>query len=179
MAGREVHFLQNKIKIVKLFDKFRERVIYESFITLISKNGRCVMTDETKGAREVVDEIPYDYKVWADLIRNNKALAMNVHVDDMLCVTQAANQSGTQYYVAPDVEEACALRVAHIHRSNAFDRHSEEESPDEIERAERLRVERLFDVSTAVVALAFKGGRGLSPFWEELDALRREEKKEK
>ena len=137
------------------------------------------MTDETKGAREAVDEIPYDYKVWADLIRKNQALAMNVHVDDMLCVTQAANQSGTQYYVAPDVEEACALRVAHIHRSNVFDRHSEEESPDEIERAERLRVERLFNVSTAVVALALKGERGLSPFWEELDALRREEKKEK
>ena len=105
------------------------------------------MTDETKGAREAVDEIPYDYKVWADLIRKNQALAMNVHVDDMLCVTQAANQSGTQYYVAPDVEEACALRVAHIHRSNVFDRHSEEESPDEIERAERLRVERLFNVN--------------------------------
>ena len=42
------------------------------------------MTDETKGVREAVDEIPYDYKVWADLIRKNQALAMNVHVDDML-----------------------------------------------------------------------------------------------
>lgn len=31
------------------------------------------MTDETKGVREAVDEIPYDYKVWAGLIRNNKA----------------------------------------------------------------------------------------------------------
>lgn len=55
------------------------------------------MTDETKGVREVADEIPYDYKVWAYLIRNNKALAMNVHVDGMLRVAQAANQSGTQY----------------------------------------------------------------------------------
>ena len=35
MAGREVHFLQNKIKIVKLFDKFRERVIYEELIKII------------------------------------------------------------------------------------------------------------------------------------------------
>jgi len=137
------------------------------------------MMDETKGVREAVDEIPYDYKVWADLIRNNKALAMNVHVDGMLDIAQAANQSGTQYYVAPDVEEACALRVAHIHRSNIFDRPSKEESSAEIEKAEKLRVERLFDASTAVVALAFKGERGLSPFWEELDALRREEKKEK
>lgn len=137
------------------------------------------MTDETKGVREAVDEIPYDYKVWAGLIRNNKALAMNVHVDDMLRVAQAANRSGTQYYVAPDVPEACALRVAHIHRSNIFDRPSKEESPDEIEKAERRRVERLFDASTAVVALAFKGERGLSPFYAELDALRLEEKKEK
>lgn len=141
------------------------------------------MTDETKGVREVADEIPYDYKVWAYLIRNNKALAMNVHVDDMLCVAQAANRSGTQYYVAPDVEEACALRVAHIQRLNSFDeaedRPSKAESYAEIEETERRRVEQLFDVSTAVVALAFKGERGLSPFWEELDALRREEKKEK
>lgn len=137
------------------------------------------MTDEAKGVREAADEIPHDYEVLADLIRNNQALAMNVHVDSMLRVAQAANQSGTQYYVAPDVEEACALRVAHIHRSNIFDRLSKEESPDEIEKAERRRVEQLFDISTAVVALAFKGERGLSPFWEELDALRREEKKEK
>ena len=49
------------------------------------------------------------------LIRNNKALAMNVHVDDMLEIAQAANQSDTQYYVAPDVEEASALRVADTH----------------------------------------------------------------
>ena len=65
------------------------------------------MTDETKGVREAVDEIPCDYKVWADLIRNNGALTMNVHVDDMLRVAQAANQSGTQYYVAPDAEGLC------------------------------------------------------------------------
>lgn len=137
------------------------------------------MTDETKGVREVADEIPYDYEVWADLICNNKALAMNVHVDDMLNIAQAANKSGTQYYVAPDVPEACALRVAHIHRSNIFDRPSKEESPDEIEKAERRRVERLFDASTAVVALAFKGEHGLSPFYAELDALRLKEKKGK
>lgn len=141
------------------------------------------MTDETKGVREAVDEIPYDYKVWAGLIRNNKALAMNVHVDDMLRVAQAANRSGTQYYVAPDVPEACALRVAHIQRLNSFDeaedRPSKAESYAEIEKAERRRVERLFDASTAVVALAFKGERGLSPFYAELDALRLEEKKEK
>jgi len=137
------------------------------------------MTSEAKGVRESVDEIPYDHEVWADLIRENQALAMNVHVDDMLRVAQAANQSGTQYYVASNVKEACALRVAHIQRSNIFDRPSKEENPDEIEEAERRRVEQLFDVSTAVVALAFKGERDLSPFWEELDALRREEKKEK
>lgn len=137
------------------------------------------MTSEAKGVREAADEILYNHEVWADLIRENQALAMNVHVDDMLRVAQAANQSGTQYYVAPGVEEACALRVAHIHRSNIFDRPSKEENPDEIEEAERRRVEQLFDVSTAVVALAFKGERGLSPFWEELDTLRREEKKEK
>lgn len=53
------------------------------------------------------------------------------------------------------------------------------ESSAEIEKTERRRVERLFDASTAVVALAFKGERGLSPFWEELDALRREGEKEK
>ena len=141
------------------------------------------MTDETKGVREVADEIPYDYKVWADLIRNNKALAMNVHVDGMLLVVQAANQSGTQYYVAPDVEEACALRVAHIQRLNSFDeaedRPSKAESYAEIEETERRRVEQLFDVSTAVVALAFKGEHGLSPFYAELDALRLKEKKGK
>lgn len=136
------------------------------------------MTDETKGVREAVDEIPYDYKVWADLIRNNKALAMNVHVDDMLRIAQAANQSGTQYYVAPDAEETCALRVAHIDRLNKFDP-SKAESPAKIEETERRRVERLFDISTAVVALAFKGEHGLSPFYAELDALRLEEKKEK
>lgn len=79
------------------------------------------MTDEAKGVREAVDEIPYDHEVWADLIRNNQALTMNVHVDDMLDIAQAANQSGTQYYVAPDVEEACALRVAHIQRLDRFD----------------------------------------------------------
>lgn len=137
------------------------------------------MTDEAKGVREAVDEIPYGHEVWADLIRNNQALTMNVQVDDMLDIAQAANQSGTQYYVAPDVEEACALRVAHIHRSNIFDRSSKEESPDEIEKTERHYVEQLFDASTAVVALAFRGERGLSPFWEELDALRREGEKEK
>ena len=37
MAGREVHFLQNKIKIVKMFDnsRERERVLYESLIKII------------------------------------------------------------------------------------------------------------------------------------------------
>ena len=44
------------------------------------------MTSEAKGVREVADEIPYDHEVWADLIRKNQALAMNVHVDDMLRV---------------------------------------------------------------------------------------------
>ena len=48
------------------------------------------MTDEAKGVREAVDEIPYDHEVWADLIRNNQALTMNVHVDDMLDIAQAA-----------------------------------------------------------------------------------------
>ena len=112
---------------------------------------------------------------------------MNVHVDDMLDIAQAANQSGTQYYVAPDIEEACALRVAHIQRLDRFDEVQvllfgqpfKAESSAEIEKTERRRVERLFDASTAVVALAFKGERGLSPFWEELDALRREGEKEK
>lgn len=52
------------------------------------------MTDEAKGVREAVDEIPYDHEVWADLIHNNQALTMNVHVDDMLDIAQAANQSG-------------------------------------------------------------------------------------
>ncbi len=145
------------------------------------------MTDETKGVREAVDEIPYDHEVWADLIHNNQALTMNVHVDDMLDIAQAANQSGTQYYVAPDVEEACALRVAHIQRLDRFDEVQvllfgqpfKAESSAEIEKTERRRVERLFDASTAVVALAFKGERGLSPFWRELDALRREGEKEK
>lgn len=79
------------------------------------------MMSETKGAREAADEIPYDYKVWADLIRKHQALTMNVHVDNMLDVAWAANQSGTQYYVAPDVEEACALRVADVKRLNSFD----------------------------------------------------------
>lgn len=51
------------------------------------------MTSEAKGVRESADEIPYDHEVWARLIRNNKALAMNVHVDDMLEIAQAANQS--------------------------------------------------------------------------------------
>ena len=74
------------------------------------------MTSEAKGVRESADEIPYDHEVWARLIRNNKALAMNVHVDDMLEIAQAANQSDTQYYVAPDVEEASALRVADTQR---------------------------------------------------------------
>ena len=137
------------------------------------------MTDEAKGVREVVDEIPYDHEVWADLIRNNQALAMKVHVDDMLEIAQAANQSDTQYYVAPDVEEASALRVAHIQRLNRFDRADRPESSAEIERAERRCVEQLFDASTAVVALAFRGELGLSPFYAELDTLRREEKKEK
>lgn len=149
------------------------------------------MTDETKGVREAVDEIPYDHEVWADLIRENQALAMNVHVDDMLRVAQAANQSGTQYYVAPDVEEAYALRVADVERLNSrdeeysslyfgFGRPPKAKSPAEIERTERRRVEQLFDASTAVVALAFRDSEhGLSPFWRELDALRREEKKGK
>ena len=53
------------------------------------------MTSEAKGVRESADEIPYDHEVWARLIRNNKALAMNVHVDDMLEIAQAANQSDT------------------------------------------------------------------------------------
>lgn len=44
------------------------------------------MMSETKGAREAADEIPYDYKVWADLIRKHQALTMNVHVDNMLDV---------------------------------------------------------------------------------------------
>ncbi len=79
------------------------------------------MTSEAKGVREAADEIPYDHEVWADLIRKNQALAMNVHVDDMLRVAQAANQSDTQYYVAPDVEEACALRVADVKRLNSLD----------------------------------------------------------
>ena len=35
MAGREVHFLQNKIKIVKMFDNSRERVLYEALIKII------------------------------------------------------------------------------------------------------------------------------------------------
>lgn len=48
------------------------------------------MTSEAKGVRESADEIPYDHEVWARLIRNNKALAMNVHVDDMLEIAQAA-----------------------------------------------------------------------------------------
>jgi len=146
------------------------------------------MTSEAKGVRESADEIPYDHEVWARLIRKNQALAMNVHVDDMLDIAQAANQSDTQYYVAPDVKEACALRVAHIQRLNRFDevevlpfgRRLKAESPAEIEKTERRRVEQLFDASTAVVALAFRNNeQGLSPFWRELDALRREEKKEK
>ena len=33
------------------------------------------MTSEAKGVRESVDEIPYDHEVWADLIRENQALA--------------------------------------------------------------------------------------------------------
>ena len=145
------------------------------------------MTSEAKGVREAADEIPYDHEVWADLIRKNQALAMNVHVDDMLRVAQAANQSDTQYYVAPDVEEACALRVADVKRLNSLDklypffgRHLKPESPAEIKRTERRRVEHLFDASTAVVALAFRDSEhGLSPFGRELDALRQEEKKEK
>lgn len=79
------------------------------------------MTSEAKGVRESADEIPYDHEVWARLIRNNKALAMNVHVDDMLEIAQAANQSDTQYYVAPDVEEASALRVADTQRMSRLD----------------------------------------------------------
>lgn len=144
------------------------------------------MMSETKGAREAADEIPYDYKVWADLIRKHQALTMNVHVDNMLDVAWAANQSGTQYYVAPDVEEACALRVADVKRLNSFDeeaffgRSFKVESSTEIEKTERRRVEQLFDASTAVVALAFRDKEhGLSSFWRELDALRRKEKKEK
>lgn len=146
------------------------------------------MTSEAKGVRESADEIPYDHEVWARLIRKNQALAMNVHVDDMLDIAQAANQSGTQYYVAPDVEEACALRVADTQRLNRFDevqvllfgRPFKAESSAEIEKTERRRVERLFDASTAVVALAFRDNEhGLSPFWRELDALRREGEKEK
>ena len=145
------------------------------------------MTDEAKGVREAVDEIPYDHEVQADLIHNNQALTMNVHVDDMLDIAQAANQSGTQYYVAPDVEEACTLRVADVKRLNSlnelypfFGRHLKPKSHAEIEKTERRRVEQLFDASTAVVALAFRDNKhGLSPFWRELDALRREEKKEK
>lgn len=118
------------------------------------------MTDETKGVREAVDEIPYDHEVWADLIRNNQALTMNVHVDDMLDIAQAANQSDTQYYVAPDVEEASALRVADTQRMSRLDeifgRHPKAKSRAEIEKTERRRVEQLFDASTAVVALAFR-----------------------
>ena len=79
------------------------------------------MTSEAKGVRESADEIPYDHEVWARLIRNNKALAMNVHVDDMLEIAQAANRSDTQYYVAPDVEEASALRVADTQRMSRLD----------------------------------------------------------
>ena len=142
------------------------------------------MTSEAKGVRESADEIPYDHEVWARLIRNNKALAMNVHVDDMLEIAQAANQSDTQYYVAPDVEEASALRVADTQRMSRLDeifgRHPKAKSHAEIEKTERRRVEQLFDASTAVVALAFRDNKqGLSPFWRELGTLRREEKKEK
>ena len=98
------------------------------------------MTSEAKGVREAADEIPYDYKFWADLIRNNKALAMNVHVDGMLDIAQAANRSGTQYYVAPDVPEACALRVAHIQRLNSFD--EAEDRPSKQRVMLRLRRQR-------------------------------------
>ena len=171
--------MQNKIKIVKLFDKFRERVIYEALIKIIV--GKEVRFEMGKQGIETVKDgsattrVSRDIDSWASLVgfSHKAAVAESFDESEIPLVVQAANETGTRYRVASGVYETRKLLVAILRRRLTK---SEGYFPDlyleYIEESEQRRAENILEAGGAVVALACKEGKGLDDFWQRYRELK-------
>lgn len=189
--------MQNKIKIVKLFDKFRERVIYEALIKIIvGKEARFEM--ETAGINKG-DELTHfrnspevsafyvalkgyeirDIEGWSRFANGDSTVASLFNEGDVPFVEQAARETSTGYYISSTVDEASSLLVADRRRidesglNHAESTESRRTSIQAIEKEERRRAEEALKAGSVVVALAMEDKEsGLSDFWQRYRELK-------
>lgn len=160
--------MQNKIKIVKLFDKFRERVIYEVLIKIIvGKEARFNMSEirfntnranpnrANHGSHTYTPRLD-TIKSMKAAIRNNMAIARLEHPKDLPLIMQAAIDTHTQFQPTRDPGEARSLMFAERDRTGY-------QFPEQLDK----RTKGIIKAGGAVIVLADKSGEsGLSDFWQ-------------